>query len=75
MKKDKIYPVDPPGYPDLDFKINKDDELEEAREGKRKLLAKFLEYYEGVDFVMNPEIDYEDNYYLKEIDKFLKQTK
>ena len=31
MKKDKIYPVDPPGYPDLDFKNGKNDELKEAR--------------------------------------------
>ena len=31
MKKDKIYPVDPPGYPDLDFKNGKNDELKEAK--------------------------------------------
>ena len=38
MKKDKIYPVDPPGYPDLDFKINKDAELKEAREERDKAI-------------------------------------
>ena len=86
MKKDKIYPVDPPGYPDLDFKINKDDELEEASEiiNINNLVSVFSKVLKGNDKYMvdfGCEDDSNDfildlvNEFRKELKKEFKQDK